>query len=317
MRNLSLILKIALTAGLLGYLSFKIDLRVIASEIRQSDIRTLAAGTLVLGLQPVIGAMRWHVILFSLRDRLPFKSLFHWTYISVFFGQVLPATVGADALRVWLAHRSGCPAKVAFNSVALDRVAMLLVLVLMLLASTPSLQRVLNSPELLALALVMGGGAVLALALLMTSDRLPGALHQWRIVRAIGYLAKDTRRLFLDPKYCAAAIALSLVSYLSIMLSVYLFSISIGAHPDFSLLMTLLPPVFVASTLPISVGGWGTREIAMITLLSFAGISADQAVLISVWLGVASILISLPGAFFYLGDRALKSLEISDRVAAG
>src|SRR5713101_7252856 len=109
MRKVALLAKIAITLGLLGYVFAKIDPSAVFAQIKQSgDPMILAAGTLVLGFQPLLGAARWRLILGSMGVLLSFGSIVRYTYISVFFGQVLPAMVGTDALRVWLAHGAGC-----------------------------------------------------------------------------------------------------------------------------------------------------------------------------------------------------------------
>jgi uncharacterized membrane protein YbhN (UPF0104 family) len=304
LRKLVLFAKLAITLGLLAYLWHKIDPQELWSQLRQSDPWILIAGTLVLAVLPMLGALRWRIVLSCLGTPSGAAQVTRWTYVSVFFSQVLPATIGGDALRIWLAHRAGFPISVAVNSVGLDRVAMFVTLMLLLAAATPGLGDLIGMERLDHVVAILLAATAAGLAALMLGDRLPERLRHLRAIRAIGYLAHDARRLFLGVRFGGAVLALSLASYLIIIVSVYLFALAFGAARELSQFFVLFPPVLVASSLPISIGGWGTREMAMVVALGTVGIGPHVAVLVSLWLGVASIVISLPGAFLYLVDRA-------------
>jgi hypothetical protein len=51
---------------------------------------------------------------------------------------------------------------------------------------------------------------------------------------------------------------------------------------------------------PISIGGWGLREVVVITLLGHHGVPPDKALLFSVCFGLAGAVGSLPGALAWL-----------------
>jgi len=304
LRTFALLAKLAVTLGLLAYLWLKVDPEQAWYQLRQSDPAILVAGTLVLATLPILGALRWRVIFSALGAPSRFPAVVRWTYVSVFFSQVLPATIGGDALRMWLAHRAGFPITTAVNSVGLDRATMFLCLVLLLSVVAPGLSDLVEIDELHYLVPLLLGGTLMGIAALMLGDRLPVRLQGFRAVRAIGYLAHDARRLFLSARFGGTTLALSFVSYFTIIASVYLFALAFGASFELSQMVILLPPVLVVSSLPISIGGWGTREMAMVVVLGAVGASAHVAILTSLWLGIASILIALPGAVLYLTDRA-------------
>ena len=66
---------------------------------------------------------------------------------------------------------------------------------------------------------------------------------------------------------------------------------------DFAILM---PPVMLIVALPISAGGWGVREGAIVAALALAGVGTAPALLLSIELGVIGTLISLPGGAIWL-----------------
>jgi len=76
---------------------------------------------------------------------------------------------------------------------------------------------------------------------------------------------------------------------------------------------------------PISIGGWGLRELAVISLLAGYGVAPERALLFSVCFGLALALGSLPGRWcgFCIHSRpliqmsALRARVMSARGQAG
>ena len=57
----------------------------------------------------------------------------------------------------------------------------------------------------------------------------------------------------------------------------------------------------LAVVIPVSIGGWGVREAAMVMLLGRLAVPADTAFLFSVAFGLAVAASSLPGLLFLWG----------------
>ncbi|MBI2770758.1 MAG: flippase-like domain-containing protein [Burkholderiales bacterium] len=299
MWRIVLAVKVIVTIGLLAWLVSKVDPASLLQQLTRGDALLLLAGTAVLALSPLLGALRWRLILRRLGAALPTAGVVQWTYAGVFFNQVLPATVGGDGLRIWLASRAGAPLATVVNSVVLDRAAMVLSLVALVVASAPWFGALVPRPQLILLGALLLGGAAGGLAFVMAADAMPKSFLRWRLARWVASLSRDTRSLFLNLRSGPGIVLLSVASVINIMLSICLFALAFGARASGLEILVLLPPVIAASTLPISIGGWGTREVAMIAALGTIGIPAETAVLASVWLGLASIVTSLPGAFFH------------------
>jgi hypothetical protein len=63
---------------------------------------------------------------------------------------------------------------------------------------------------------------------------------------------------------------------------------------------TLFTVMISVALVPISIGGWGLREVAVISLLGHHGVPPDKALLFSVCFGLALAVGSLPGALAWL-----------------
>lgn len=301
--------KFLVTFGLLGWLATTIDWAGTATQIRQSNVGAVLVGTLILGTLPLISAWRWRLILQSLGVSPDPVQIGRWTYISLFYSQLLPATVGGDAMRILLVRHGGCPGKTAISSVGIDRVCILLCLLLMIVASSPALGAVLRPDELTFIVTLLAGGTLLGAATVLLARHLPPAVQRLRIVQTVHFLFHDAGTLFTNPRASAITLSLCVLTHAVIVGSVYFFAVGFGADVEPKAFVALVLPVLLVSALPISIGGWGTREAAMVAALGMIGVSSKTALLVSVWLGIASILITLPGAVFGLSALAWRQTK--------
>jgi glycosyltransferase 2 family protein len=301
MKNIFFILKVAVTLGVVAWLFTQIDSLHFSTLLGKANLSILLAGTALTALLPILGAVRWFFILRYMGMGFELRQIIYWTYIATFFNQLLPATVGGDGLRVYFASRNGASLKRLLYSVVLDRVAMFISLAILLVIFAPWFISQLTNVSLMGIQALLGCAVVVALILLMTADQLPIKLSKFPPIKWLGELSQDARLLLLTINSCLVITALSFTSLLIIMISMWLFVVSFGAVNTTAFeFLPLMPPVVAASTLPISFGGWGTREIAMVSVCASIGISAEVAILSSVWLGIASILTNLPGAALHL-----------------
>jgi len=133
--------------------------------------------------------------------------------------------------------------------------------------------------------------------------RLPIDWRRFKLLRAIHLLSTATDTIFLRVKTALPVLSAAVVGQTALAFAVYL--ISCGLNVDLSLIdcVILMQPIALAVALPISVGGWGVRETAMIGLLGLVGVSSSAALSLSVQLGLLTIVATLPGAAFWLLHR--------------
>ena len=67
--------------------------------------------------------------------------------------------------------------------------------------------------------------------------------------------------------------------------------------------VTLVRRVLLWATLPVSFGGWGVREAALIGLLAPFGVAAVQALGLSIAVGLLVMAAGLPGGVLWLLPR--------------
>jgi hypothetical protein len=307
--------KLALTVGSFWYLATKIDMRAAWGLATGLSLQVLVGGFLLQVVQVLLCGGRWLMVLKAIGAWMPYRRACELFVIGNFFGQVLPGAVGGDAVRMWATRRAGLSLAAAVNSVALERVATVFGLVLLVSFTEPLLIGRLNNTSGLWVfpALTAAGGA--GILLLTQLDRLAGSFNRWQVVRAFLRLAGDARRLFLRPAVTLPVLVVVILGHINLALVVWVLAWGLHAPASAVDCMVLVPPVILIATLPISIAGWGAREVAMVSVFGFIGVPADQATVMSVLFGLLGVLISLPGGVFWLLSKNRR--EMSDEPMQG
>ena len=100
------------------------------------------------------------------------------------------------------------------------------------------------------------------------------------------------------------AVLMSMAVHLALIVAFVQIAKGLNLRFDLMQGLALLPPVFFAMLLPISVNGWGVREGASIVFLGFAGLSAEDSVIASVLFGLNGVGIGLLGGVVWLLTRS-------------
>lgn len=294
------LLKGALSVGLIALVLSRIDLGGAMTRIAGGDpLWLLGAGGLILG-QIALGALRWRLVLGALEGGLPFLTTLRLYVIGVFFNVCLPGAVGGDAVRMWKVRQAGLSLDRAVNSVLLERVATVFALLALVTALEPLLfTRLAGDPVLYVFpALTLAG--LLGIALLTQLDRLPAEWRRWRLVRGLQAVARDARRLFLNPGRVLPVLGVAALAHLLLSLSAWALARGLAIDLAAGDALVLIPPVILAMTVPISIAGWGVREGAMVVALGTVGVAAEPAVALSILWGLLMTAISLPGGVVFL-----------------
>jgi uncharacterized membrane protein YbhN (UPF0104 family) len=294
--------KLAVTAACFWYVSRQIELRQVSTAVASLDFRWAALASLIVTLQIPLVAMRWRLILAALGAldaRMTRVAITAITAIAAFFAQVLPS-VASEGMRAWFLVRLGCDWRRSLTSVLIDRgvgVGLLIAMgfVILLLPSG-----VIALGEYRQSVLVLYGALLLAglLALCITPIIVP-LLARWRYAGWIATLAADAHRVLLGGRSPAILAIGALVHALTIVIVWALGRAQGLALPvaDAAVLFTVMIGVAIV---PISISGWGLRELAVVSLLGNLGVAPEKALLFSICFGIALAAGSLPGALVWL-----------------
>ncbi len=298
MRGIALTaVKAAISAGLIYYLFNRIDGDHVLGLIGGIAPQALAAAFLLSIFQGFLIAARWGAVLQAIDAPLPLSKRIAFVFIGLFFNQVLPSSIGGDAVRMYAANRAGLRAASAISSVMLERlvtvIALLMVCAMLFPMFEARTQR--EIPALAVAAAVLAG--ILGILVLASLDRIPARFHGWRLIRGVTALAEDCRRIFFQPRTATICLLWGMAGNLNMSLVVYVLAVGIGVGDQVTLVdcLVLIPPVILFTSLPVSIGGWGVREGAMVAGLSLIGVTSESAVAISLLFGALSVAAAIPG----------------------
>lgn len=289
--------KFGVSAGILVLLLRNQDLSSLQADLLAVDPNALAVAILLLFAQTFVLCHRWILILRAMNVPLDWLSGWRILMVSNFFNQVLPA--GGDAVRIWLLRRQGVQWSPTISSIVTDRFLALLVLGLIVLAGMPFLlPRVRDNSLLFAILAVLAAACLGAIAL-VTLDRWPPRLLAAAPARLVQF-AMLIRAPLLAAEGRAMLIGSAIVVHLITVVTCYILAIGLEAPLSALDAFALVPLVILSSAIPISIGGWGVREGAMVAALGLAGITSDKALAISVLLGLGGLMVGLFGGLVWL-----------------
>lgn len=278
----------------------------VLQALGSTDPAWLAAGLLASSGAVFAAGLRWRSLSHWLGMAVPLRLILLAQWRGMAANTVLPgAIIGGDAWRALHLQRAGHPLATAAASVALDRISGLWVLVILSLAiSAVALAIGALPPAALPLPGWLAGLAALAALaapLLLWNlsaahrHRLPGKLE--RLLDSIHDQPRPLRQYAFQLGYSAAVQALFILAFAcggrAVGLDLPLWQVAIAAGP-----------IFILAALPVSIGGWGTREAAAAITLALFGAPHGQAVAASVLYGLYAMAQGLIGALSLLHSSA-------------
>ncbi len=297
--------KAVVSVALVWWVLQGVDGGALVEHIAKVSGLGLAAAVVGFMLMVVLQAFRWRIVLASLDAAISPRSAISITMLSAFFSQALPSTVGGDVARVWNVRAQGISLAIATNSVIIDRLVGLLALLALGALSAPFIFGLADGG---AAAYAMAGltlAAVAGCTVLVGIRKLPQAWTKWLVFRGFASLSQAFWSLLVSPRVFLKTFGLSVVIQLGIIFVTYLLGFAMDVTVGLGSYLAIMPPVLLASNLPISIAGWGVRESAMIVGLGLVGVPADAALAVSLLLGGVVAASGLAGAALWVLERRL------------
>ncbi|WP_256808389.1 MULTISPECIES: lysylphosphatidylglycerol synthase transmembrane domain-containing protein [unclassified Bradyrhizobium] len=312
--------KLLLSIAVLVYIARGLDLHALRTHLVSVDPFLFVLALALIFVQTFALNGRWELIMRALGVSLDWLAGWRILMISLWFNQVLPSSVGGDAVRMWLLRQRGVQWPEAVKGVAADRFTALIGLIVLMVAGLPFLMsRVSNQAAILAIGgLTLAG--VAGTVVLLTLDRLPKRLIAFPAIESFVRFGTLVRFLLLQSEHRGLLFGSALLIHLVTAAACYALARGVGAQLSVVDAAVLIPPVILLTAVPISISGWGVREGAMVACLGLAGVPSEEALSVSILLGAVSVLIGLAGGVIWLAspergsysaDKAAKAAEAS------
>jgi len=294
------VLKIGLSVLAFAVVALSVDLSAAWERAANQSLPFVILSGLILSVQLLLCGLRWHTILARLGANPSLRESVRLYYISAFFNAYLWGAVGGDVLRAWLTYRRQLSATIAVNSVVLDRVAAVAGVAILILATAPIFfTRVGNTlPMYIPLGFACAGLAGIIVA--ANLRRMPAAWLRSRLARYLQSLGGSVQQIFLTPKAALPVLSFAIAAQLALGMATFSMAASLGIKVSLLDCIVLMQPVALLANLPISVGGWGVRETAVVLLFGLIGVPSSAALVLSLQLGLLALLVVLPGGILWL-----------------
>lgn len=289
-------LRIVGSLGLLLATALWVDVGAVVAELSAARI---GPSLIALGLSlPLMATLagRWSFTARRLGLDMPMRVAVAEYYASTFLNKVLPGGVLGDVGRAVRGGRRNPDAKGAMvRSVLLERFSGQVALWVFVVVGLVRW----GADEGRRVAIAVGLAVLLAGLLAAALSRVP-RFAQSGFGRAWTLVMTEVRRAFLERGAWAVQLGLSLLS-VALLVAIYAACTqAVGAQVGVSQLLFIAPVLLAVTTLPVSVGGWGIREVASIALFEMTGLDPAAGVAASAAFGGLNLLGSLPGAVVLL-----------------
>lgn len=320
-KSLILVGRLLVSGGILCYLLSLIDMSRFCFLVGGTRLDYLIIAPLLMLLSYVFAAFRWQLALLEFGIFRKIYKLFTYYIVGAFYSMVLPGAIGGDVVRVALCAQGTSILTVATTSL-LERacgVAGLLVIGASVVFFLPSsIPESMSFPLLHFLPVVAVSFAVAGASCVFIIRRCGARFtvetcqNTWlkRVAELVLLLSQIKFRLFL------VFIAISIVFQAAGILADYFLAKALHIPLSLSYFFLVSSAIFIASLLPVSLGGLGVREGILVYFLAATGVRASDAITLSFLMYCNRLVVPGLGSIvlYLMSDKDSFVKDIKDRI---
>jgi hypothetical protein len=262
----------------------------------------LAIGIFIL--QFALSCLRWVLILGRQSAIIEPRKALSIYGVGTLANLFLLSSIAGMSVRAGLLLRAGTGLSGAIASITAERIAAVIGLGLCGIAGVvfalPEIQKLLGPWADMRTAMIIAAGlAILGAATFLL----------FRKIKKLRSFALKVWMAFSSPRQAILLIAVSASVVLLGCAGMAVLAVGMGLSINPVFFVSVMPAIALISALPITVGGWGVREGAMVAGLSIFSVPADTAIALSISYGLGGLLVALMlGAVLSLiGQDTLKA----------
>lgn len=321
-RPLKIALQVLVSAGVIAYLLWQIDVGKTIDLIGDANGLELLAALGIFLSTTVAMAWRWQLLLAVKGLREPLGWLTRLYFIGYAAGQILPTGIGGDAVRI-VEHsrrrpdRKGDVAAAVLLERVLGAAGTLVMVAIGLILAIGRYDNIqyLWWIELGFLAFVVAG------FVLLFSKRAGRALSWLGPVASRIRLEKAGRALYegmheyrYHPRSLLGVLTVTIAIQFVRVIAIWLCGEAVGVDVSPLVYVVLGPLLFLVMMVPFTINGLGVREAFFVAFLGRFGVDADAAFATGFLFYAITIATSLPGGVILLW-RSLRPVVIRARRA--
>jgi uncharacterized protein (TIRG00374 family) len=293
---------VLLTSAAVAYLVWKIDLGTTIDILGEASLGWFAlAAAIMIGTVPVLAA-RWGWLLraHAIEERLAWLTRTY--FVAYTAGQLLPTSLGGDAVRVVeTVRRHPGRTAVVTGTVVLERgLGGAMTVLLGAIGFLLSVGRYDVSAYLWIEGVFVFGTILLGFLFFARSARpllrrAQPLLERLRIERPLRAFYEGVHHYRGRPRLLAGVLAVTLAVQTMRILSIWACAKAVGIELDVRVYYVMGPLLFLVMLIPFTLNGLAVREAFFVSFLGSLGIGANQAFAAGFLFFLVALLMALPG----------------------
>lgn len=309
LKKFSFLGKLIISTTLISFLFYKLNVKTVIGMLNQISIPVLFSVIALTLFASVLLALRLQIILISAQPvSRSFEALWKITNIGLFFNQTMPSSIGGDIVKIWLLKLSGVSIQDATSSVTLERLLGFIALGILLgmgfIFQWDLLKNALIIIPLMLSVIIV----IISIMLIILIPIFPNRWLNFKLTSFINPYVKSMKEtiqiLYFNKINLFRLSAISIGLHLLHITIIRLICKSLGFDLLWIQCFVAIPLMFLVSSLPISVAGWGVREGISVATLTVFSIKEEFALAMSVTYGLLQILGSLPGLVYWISSKS-------------
>ena len=270
----------------------RIDRQQLVTVLQSARVTPLLLGIVLTFVGNALRVWRWQMLTRGVGIASPLPTAWRAYHIGIFLATITPAKVGEFG-RVAYLDKKKTSTGTAASLLIIERLGDILTMGLL---------------ALVAIAFLFGAEQFSLVATLIAAALLAGIVLAWIGCRMLPGDVRLFLRRLRSWRVLTPFIAMTLLIWTVYFVWCVSFAQAVGIAVPLLNLVAAFTIAAAVAVLPIAPSGLGTRDAALITLLTPYGVSPSHAVALSLLLFCAILLSGLPGAWYWTrGTRSRAS----------
>jgi uncharacterized membrane protein YbhN (UPF0104 family) len=299
-------IKALVSLAIVWFLATKVEFETLSSKLTAEALAFVVIGISVGVTMMVLTAVRWSRIHRCIRAPVHFSFAVPAVMEGYALNLALPGSVGGDIVRVARAARLCGKIRESIMAAMIDRGGNLSAQMITCLSALPFLHAVTASLDLQVAVILVTSCVAMGVIAVYFSPLLLGRirLKSVRIVRELVRAGFILHRILHFPGTVAEIAVYSLLLQAMNVIMLWMAVLAVG-HQSIPLPAMMVAASFgiIGSALPVSFGGLGVREGAVVWVLLEIGMVEAEAIMIAIVFGGMVLSQAIPGLFIWAFGR--------------
>jgi uncharacterized protein (TIRG00374 family) len=305
---------IVLTLAAIAYLIRQVDFRTTVDILKDANLAWFALSVAIMVVTVPVLALRWGWLLdaHAIHERLPWLTRAY--FVAYTAGQVLPTSLGGDAVRVVeTTRRHPGRATVVTGTVLLERgiggaaTVALGAVGFLLSIGEYDVTAYLWLEGVFVFGTLMLGFLFFARSARPLLRRAQPLLERIRLEKPVRHFYMGVHHYRGHPGLLGKVLALTLAVQAVRILSIWAGAKAVGIDLDPRIYYVFGPLLFLVMLVPFTLNGLAVREAFFVSFLGSVGVGADQAFAAGFLYFLVTLLLAFPGGVIMLREGLRRS----------